>query len=43
MPPKKGRRHALRLIRDLLAFQPAGSATDLTVALDYLGRVLRHR
>lgn len=43
VPPKKGRRHALRLIRDLLAFEPAGRATDLATALDYIGRVLRHR
>jgi uncharacterized protein (DUF58 family) len=43
VPPKKGRRHALRLIRDLLAFQPSGVGTDLSVALDYLGRILRHR
>ncbi len=43
VPPKKGRRHALRLIRDLLAFKPEGRGTDLSVALDYLGRILRHR
>ncbi len=43
VPPKKGRRHALRLIRDLLAFKPSGVGTDLSVALDYLGRILRHR
>jgi len=43
VPAKKGRRHALRLIRDLLAFKPEGRGTDLSVALDYLGRVLRHR
>lgn len=43
VPPKKGRRHALRLIRDLLAFEPTGRGTDLSVALDYLGRILRHR
>jgi uncharacterized protein (DUF58 family) len=43
VPPKKGRRHALRLIRDLLAFQPTGVGTDLSVALDYLGRILRHK
>lgn len=43
VPPKKGRRHALRLIRDLLAFQPRGRGTDLSSALDYLGRILRQR
>jgi len=41
LPPKKGRRHALRLIRDLLAFEPTGSKTDLTGALQYLERMLR--
>lgn len=43
VPPKKGRRHALRIIRDLLAFEPEGRGTDLTGALEYVGRVLRHR
>jgi uncharacterized protein (DUF58 family) len=42
VPPKKGRRHALRLIRDLLAFEPLGRGTDLSTALDYVGRVLSH-
>lgn len=43
VPPKKGRRHALRLIRDLLAFRPEGRGTDLGAALEYVGRILRHR
>ncbi len=43
VPPKKGRRHALRLIRDLLAFQPSGRGTDISTALDYVGRILRQR
>ncbi|UCF19863.1 MAG: DUF58 domain-containing protein [Gemmatimonadota bacterium] len=43
VPPKKGRRHALRLIRDLLVFEPAGKGTSLSVALDYIGRIQRHR
>jgi uncharacterized protein (DUF58 family) len=43
VPPKKGRRHVLRLIRDLLAFRPVGRGTDIAAALDYAGRVLRHR
>jgi uncharacterized protein (DUF58 family) len=40
VPPRKGRRHALRLIRDLLAFEPAGRGTDLGGAIDYLSRLL---
>lgn len=43
VPPKKGRRHVLRLIRDLLAFHPQGRRTDLADALDYAGRMLPHR
>lgn len=43
VPPKKGRRHVLRLIRDLLAFRPSGRGTDLASALDYAGRMLPHR
>ncbi|MGH7690957.1 MAG: DUF58 domain-containing protein, partial [Gemmatimonadaceae bacterium] len=43
VPPRKGRRHALRLLRDLLVFQPARAGTDLAGALDYLGRMLAHR
>ena len=43
VPAKKGRRHVLRLIRDLLAFRPSGRGTDIAGALDYAGRMLRHR
>jgi uncharacterized protein (DUF58 family) len=43
VPPKKGRRHVLRLIRDVLVFRPRGTGTDLPGALDYAGRVLPHR
>ena len=43
VPPKKGRRHVLRVIREILAFQPAGRGTDLGLALDYLNRVQSRR
>jgi uncharacterized protein (DUF58 family) len=43
IPPAKGRRHALRVIRDLIAFEPAGRATNLGAALQYATRLLRHR
>jgi uncharacterized protein (DUF58 family) len=43
IPPRKGRRHVLRLIRDLLAFEPSGRGTDITLALDRLNRVLKRR
>lgn len=43
VPPRKGRRHALRLIRDVLAFRPRGRGTDIPGALDYAARLLAHR
>lgn len=41
--PAKGRPHALRVIRDLLAFSPRGRGTNLAEALRYAARLLRHR
>jgi uncharacterized protein (DUF58 family) len=43
VPPRKGTRHVLRLIRDILFFQPRHPGTSLRTALDYLNRVLRRR
>jgi uncharacterized protein (DUF58 family) len=43
VPPKKGRRHVLRLIRDLFAHQPQSRGTNLSVALDHVLHVLRRR
>jgi uncharacterized protein (DUF58 family) len=43
VPPRKGRRHALRVVREMLYGTPAGRGTDLAAALDYLGRVVRRR
>ncbi|NQY31599.1 MAG: DUF58 domain-containing protein [Coraliomargarita sp.] len=43
IPPKKGRRHILRLIRDILFFKPQGRGTSHKVALDYLNRVQRRK
>ncbi len=42
VPPRKGRRHALRVLRDLLVFEPQGRGTDVGGALGYLGRMLSH-
>jgi uncharacterized protein (DUF58 family) len=42
VPPRKGRRHALRVLRDLLGFEPAGRGTDVGGALEYLTRLLSH-
>ncbi len=41
--PAKGRGHALRVIRDLLAFAPRGRGTNLGEALRYATKLLRHR
>ena len=43
IPPRKGRSHVLRLIRDLLAFEPEGHGTDITMALDRLNHTLKRR
>lgn len=43
IPPKKGRGHALRVIRDLVAYHPEGRGTNLTAALTHAHRLLRHR
>jgi uncharacterized protein (DUF58 family) len=43
IPPKKGRLHTLRLIREMLYFEPEGRGTDLAGALDYLNLVLHRR
>ncbi len=43
IPPKKGSRHTLRLVRELLAFEARHPATDLTAATDHLARLLKRR
>jgi uncharacterized protein (DUF58 family) len=43
VPPRKGRRHALRLVRDLLVFEPVGRGTNLAAALEYTGKMLGHK
>jgi len=43
VPPKKGRKHVLRVVAEILRHQPMGRGTDLAVALDYVGHVARHR
>lgn len=43
IPPKKGRRHILRVIRDILFFEPKGRKTAHAAALDYLNRVQNRR
>ena len=43
IPPKKGSRHVLRLIRELLYFKPRQKQTDIVSAMDYLAKVLHKR
>lgn len=43
VPPKSGRRHVLRLIRDLFAHEPCSSGTSIHMALDHILRVIRRR
>jgi uncharacterized protein (DUF58 family) len=42
VPPRKGRRHALRLVRDVLAYPTTSRGTNLALALEYASRVLSH-
>ena len=43
IPPKKGRSHILRVIRDILFFKPLGRGTQHRVALNYLNRVQKRK
>ena len=43
IPPKKGRSHILRIIRDIIAFEPEGSGTDIRAALEYFNHVAKKR
>ena len=43
IPPKKGRRHVLRVVREVLYFEPKRRGTDIVQALDFANRVLQRR
>jgi uncharacterized protein (DUF58 family) len=43
IPPRKGRGHVLRVIREVLYFEPKRRGTDLARALEFMGRVLPHK
>ena len=43
IPPKKGRKHILYIIREMLDFHPESHKTDLSLAFEYLGRVKKRR
>lgn len=43
IPPKKGKPHVLRIIREILQFQPTRTQTNLSVALKYLSQVIKKK
>jgi uncharacterized protein (DUF58 family) len=43
MPPRKGRKHVLRVIREILFYEPQRKGTNLNTALQFLSRVTSHR
>lgn len=43
VPPKKGRGHVLRLIREILYFKPEGTRTDIGGALEYFTKVIKRK
>ena len=43
LPPRKGRRHILRVLRELLFFEPRGKGTSISAGLAFLNHVLRRR
>ena len=43
IPPKKGRQHVLRVIREVLCFEPQSRGTDIVRALDFANQITSHR
>lgn len=43
IPPKKGRSHILRIIRELIEFEATGKGTDISNALDYMNKMMKKR
>ncbi len=43
VPPRKGRKHVLRIIREVLSFEPEGKTTDLKTALEYMNSAIKKR
>lgn len=43
IPPKKGKKHILRIIREIISFKPSSKKTDLSVALEYFNSVINRR
>ncbi len=43
VPPRKGRTHVLRIIREILSFEPEGKTTNLRSALEYMNNAIKKR
>jgi len=43
VPPKKGKSHVLRVIRDILTFQPNGKGKRIEAGVDFMGRITRRK
>jgi uncharacterized protein (DUF58 family) len=43
VPPRKGRKHVLRIIREVLSFEPRGKTTDIKNALEYMNNAVKKR
>lgn len=43
LPPRKGRKHVLRILRDILTFQPVGRGTDIAGVTNHLARTLSQK
>jgi uncharacterized protein (DUF58 family) len=43
VPPRKGNKHVLRIIREVLSFEPEGNATNIKSALEYMNNAIKKR
>ncbi len=43
IPPKKGKQHILRIIRELINFEPSGQGTNIKLALEYFTNIVKKR
>jgi uncharacterized protein (DUF58 family) len=43
VPPRKGRKHVLRIVREILSFKPEGNKTNLNTAMDFLNHTIKKR
>lgn len=43
VPPRKGKKHVLRIIREVLSFKPEGKSTNLKSALEYMNNAIKKR